>query len=369
MAEPATSYTTGARRLPSLDGIRAVAILLVIVSHAEMAMTTGGIEWIARLGDFGVKMFFVLSGFLITTLLLQEQARTGQIAYGNFVIRRAFRILPAAYAFIFGVVAASRLGWLKLLPGDTLHALTYTTDFVAPSWWLGHLWSLSIEEQYYIIWPLALGLARPKFGGVLMGGVLVGAALCRGVVLIWFPALTEGIERSFMAAVDGFAVGGLLATMQPQLEANERYMRLLRSPWVIVLLLVAMVLDQQEHHPLAFYVVLQSVVYLLLAFLLHRTQVVTTDWIGRTLNFKVMCWLGAISYSLYLWQQPFLAPVEMRLVQNFPACLILSLVFALLSYHLVERPFLRLRDRLVSSHAGPALPVPEVAAANAEGTP
>ena len=85
-------YITPARRLPALDGIRGVAILLVVLSHADMAEGTQAIEWLARLGDFGVKLFFVLSGFLITTLLVTEHRRTGSIAIGRFVIRRAFRI-------------------------------------------------------------------------------------------------------------------------------------------------------------------------------------------------------------------------------------------------------------------------------------
>ena len=92
------------RRLPSLDGIRGVAILLVLVSHVEMTANPVLTEWLARLGDFGVKMFFVLSGFLITTLLADEYRRTGTIAIGRFAIRRAFRIFPAVYVFMLVIL-------------------------------------------------------------------------------------------------------------------------------------------------------------------------------------------------------------------------------------------------------------------------
>lgn len=349
MADVALTYTTALRRLPSLDGIRGIAILLVMASHAEMAGAAMPREWIVRLGDFGVKLFFVLSGFLITALLLQEQARTGRIAYARFLLRRAFRILPASYAFILSVIAASALGLITLRPGDALHALTYTADIGMRSWWVGHLWSLSIEEQYYLVWPLVLGFIRHRLGASLMFGTMIVAALGRGVVLTWYPALAEGIDRSFIAAIDGFAAGGLLATLQQQLEGCEWYSRMLRAPWVPALLILAGFLDQLERHPLVFYVVLQSVIYGLLAIWLHRSQVVTSDRLTRILNSRMLSWMGVISYSLYLWQQPFLAPADSRLVQSLPAAVALSLLFAVLSYQLVERPFLRLRERVVSS--------------------
>ena len=369
MTERAHPYITGPRRLPGLDGIRGIAILLVVVSHAEMAGSTMQAEWIARLGDLGVKLFFVLSGFLITTLLLQEQARTGRIAYGRFLVRRAFRILPAAYAFILCVIGASMLGWITLQPGDTLHALTYTAEFGAPSWWIGHLWSLSIEEQYYFVWPLILSLVRPRLGAWLMAGALVCAAVARGVILLWFADYAEGIERSFVAAIDGFAMGGLLAALSPALEGRAWYMRLLKSPWTPLLLPAAAVLDQFEHHPLVFYVALQFLVYLLLALWLHRSQVVTTDPSSRILNWPWLAWLGTISYSLYLWQQPFLAPQSVRLIESFPIAAGLSLLFALLSFHLIEKPFLRLRDRVVSANVSSPRQVVATARTGVGGAP
>ena len=369
MTERAHPYITGPRRLPGLDGIRGIAILLVVVSHAEMAGSTMQAEWIARLGDLGVKLFFVLSGFLITTLLLQEQSRTGRIAYGRFLVRRAFRILPAAYAFILCVIGASMLGWITLQPGDALHALTYTAEFGAPSWWIGHLWSLSIEEQYYFVWPLVLGLVRPRLGAWLMAGTLVVAAVARGAIVLWLADYSEGIERSFIAAIDGFAMGGLLAALLPALERRLGYLRALKSPWAPLLLPAAAALDQLEHHPLIFYVALQSVVYLLLALWLHRSQVVTNDWSARVLNLRGLSWLGTISYSLYLWQQPFLAPQSIRLVDSFPVAAGLSLLFALLSFHLIEKPFLRLRDRVVSANVSSQRQVVATARSSVSGAP
>ena len=348
------------RRLPSLDGIRGVAILLVLLSHVEMTADPTAAEWIARLGDFGVKIFFVLSGFLITTLLADEFRKTGRIAIGRFVIRRAFRIFPAAYVFMLAIIAAAELGWLELQPRDALHALTYTMNFAAaPGWWLGHLWSLSIEEQFYLVWPLVLSLSRPRAGAYVLIGTLVVVPIIRGVIVTWLPEIEEGIERGFITAVDGFAAGGLLTLIRQRLERHDTYMRLLRTPWVMALVPVAVVLNQFEHHPMVFYVLLQGLVYLTLAFCLHRSQIASDNAVGRVLNGRPLAWLGSISYSLYLWQQPFLAPGSHGLLGSLPIAVALSVLFAWLSFHLIERPFLRVRDRWFAAHgaAGRVAPI------------
>lgn len=340
-----------------------------MLSHAEMASDALAIEWVARLGDFGVKMFFVLSGFLITTLLVNEHARTGRIAIGKFVARRAFRIFPAAYVFMFGIIGAGALGWLHLQPGDALHALTYTMNYTGdPGWWLGHLWSLSIEEQYYLAWPLLLALVRPRGGAYVMIATLIVAPAMRAVIITWFPGIEEGIERGFIMAVDGFAAGGLLATLRPRLEQSAIYMRVLRAPWVMALVPLAMLLDQFEHHPLAFYVVIEPLIYLTLAFCLHRSQIVINNSVGHFLNWWPLAWVGSISYSLYLWQQPFLAPSGLSLIRSLPLAAMLAVLFAWISYRLVERPFLRLRDHWLASPAATErglTPAPAVAGKSA----
>jgi peptidoglycan/LPS O-acetylase OafA/YrhL len=340
------SYTTLPRRLPSLDGIRGVAILLVMLSHAEMTEGMPTIEWVARLGDFGVKVFFVLSGFLITTLLVNERRRSGRIALGRFVIRRAFRIFPAAYVFIVCILAAAALGWVTLRPGDALHAFTYTmNDAVAPGWWLGHLWSLSIEEQFYVAWPLVLWLFRPRSAAYVAMATIVVVPVMRAGIIMWFPGLEEGIERGFISAVDGFAGGGLLAILRHRLERHDLYMRVLRARWVMALVPMALILNLFEHHPIAFYVVLQPMIYLMLALCLHRSQIAPDGAVGQMLNWRPLAWLGSISYSLYLWQQPFLAPSGHGLLRSLPVACLLAVLCAWVSFHLVERPFLRLRER------------------------
>src|SRR5436853_6665467 len=141
------------QRIPSLDGLRAISITLVVLSHL--------VKWkhiaLAPLqadGGLRVQIFFVLSGYLITKLLLTEYDRTSTISLREFYIRRAFRIFPAAFVFLAIVVP---LYWHEMRWYHVAAAFFYVANMdIARPWVFGHLWSLSIEEQFYLLWPLAL---------------------------------------------------------------------------------------------------------------------------------------------------------------------------------------------------------------------
>ena len=141
---------------PSLDGLRAFSIVLVLIAHVSLQY-----PWLRRfvehVGNYGVRIFFVISGFLITGLLLKELTKTGRISLKSFYIRRTLRIFPAFYVYVLTVVILAWAGILILLPGDLLHAVTYTMNYhMVRSWWLNHMWSLSVEEQFYLLWPTVL---------------------------------------------------------------------------------------------------------------------------------------------------------------------------------------------------------------------
>ena len=109
---------------------------------------------IYHFGPFGVKVFFVISGYLITTLLIHEECEYGRISIKKFYIRRAFRIWPVAYAFILVAAVLAWMGVITLPVGNLIYASTFTMNHVLiGSWWTGHLWSLAIEEQLYLVWP------------------------------------------------------------------------------------------------------------------------------------------------------------------------------------------------------------------------
>jgi len=144
-----------ASHLPSLDGLRALSIGLVLLGH--LSGTKGFVRVNLGIGDYahlGVVVFFVISGFLITRLMLSEHAKDGCVSLKLFYARRALRLFPAAYAFIACVCLLWATGVVHLQARDIWHACTYTVNFEpGRSWQIGHLWSLSVEEQFYLIWP------------------------------------------------------------------------------------------------------------------------------------------------------------------------------------------------------------------------
>src|SRR6185503_16392845 len=159
----ATTSSSVDRRVPSLDGLRAISIALVVFCH--MAGTRGfpiseAAGNILPFAALGVRVFFVISGFLITKLLLAEWSRTGGIDLSRFYLRRTLRIMPPYYVLLVAVAMAASVDLIRLAPGDLAHAATYTSNYAPDrSWWIGHTWSLSVEEQFYLLWPAVLLLA------------------------------------------------------------------------------------------------------------------------------------------------------------------------------------------------------------------
>jgi peptidoglycan/LPS O-acetylase OafA/YrhL len=139
--------------MPSLDGLRAVSILIVLLGH--LSGTHGFVRLNLGIGDYahlGVVVFFVISGFLITTLLMQEYRLHGTISLKLFYARRSVGIFPASYGYLAVIGFFGALGVFHLTWSDMWHGMTYTMNY-APlrSWQVGHLWSLSVEEQFYLL--------------------------------------------------------------------------------------------------------------------------------------------------------------------------------------------------------------------------
>src|SRR4051812_34868116 len=146
------------RSLPSLDGLRAISIGLVLLGH--LIGTRGFVQSMPLANDaglLGVRVFFVISGFLITSILLDELSRKGTIALPRFYFRRTMRLFPASYFLVGCIAVLAGWGIVRLESGDLTLAITYTTNFrTHRGWSLGHLWSLAVEEQFYLLWPLTL---------------------------------------------------------------------------------------------------------------------------------------------------------------------------------------------------------------------
>jgi peptidoglycan/LPS O-acetylase OafA/YrhL len=322
------------RRIPSLDGLRAVSISMVVIGHwasLHYQSEVGG-----AFANLGVRIFFVISGYLITTLLLQEYSRTPTIQLREFYVRRAYRILPAAMAFMLPVFV---IYWHELRWYHMAAAALYVTNFdYAHPWFLGHLWSLSVEEQFYFLWPSVLKKWHRHKVAILLGVVAL-APVYR--VACHFLKLHGRADETFPAVADILAIGCMLAIIAPRLPQIRRGWALLMVlPVALVPLYVAAAHFRTT--PLLLLVLWPLLHVSIAGLLLHAVQ--NPYWI---LNVKPMVWLGKISYSLYLWQQLFAYGPQHR------ACywLLVPVGLAWLSYCLVEQPMLRLREKRLRDQA------------------
>ena len=176
-----------------------------------------------------MKVFFVISGYLITNLLLHELDKTNKIHLGKFYFRRTFRIFPACYAMIAGLILFYAMGWITLTPRDVLHALTYTSNYYpGRSWSVAHTWSLGVEEQFYLLWPAALVLLGRRKGLYAAASMLLVCPIIREVY--WHFYKLDGIGFRFETVADAIGTGCLLAGAHEWLRTQPLYRRFLESP-------------------------------------------------------------------------------------------------------------------------------------------
>jgi len=338
----------GKTRLASLDGLRAISFALVLLGHLDRTRNLGKIPYIDVFGDLahlGVVIFFVISGFLITGLLIEEYDRTGRISLKLFYTRRALRILPASFAYIGIIGLLSKAGYITLSRHDLQYAFSYLVNYkLDRSWFIGHLWSLSVEEQFYLLWPLVFSIVSPRHRiWASAGFVAMGPAARFFGWLLLHGSPYRNLEMFPMVA-DSLAAGCLLAVLRGRLETQSAYLRLFR-PWISALL-VGMVLAINRYTGYTIVSVFGGLlINLQLAVLMHRCMYCRGDALGRFLSWRSISFVGVLSYSLYVWQQPFLHSGSAAWASSFPENILLAAAAALVSYFLLEKPFMKLRDR------------------------
>ena len=199
--------------VPCLNGLRAFAILCVIASHVHESESSWSI------GHFGVTSFFVISGFLITLLLLRERRATSTVSLSAFYIRRVLRILPAYFALLFVTALLAGAGLIRISGLTWAAVLTYTSCFVtlSISTALAHTWSLSVEEHFYLLWPILLSRVNLKWSGSLVAVYVVAAPLIRYELTgSHLPALD--INYSSIVQMSSIGTGCLLALLVTRAE-------------------------------------------------------------------------------------------------------------------------------------------------------
>jgi peptidoglycan/LPS O-acetylase OafA/YrhL len=332
-------------RIPSLDGLRAISIGLVIGSHVICARGFPHAAAFAKsplpyyFGNLGVRIFFVISGFLITSLLLAEQQRTGSVAFVRFYRRRAFRILPVFCAYILTLLLLTAFGVVAIPRGSFLIAASLTADIFQPQWYFGHFWSLSVEEQFYILWPLAVGTLNARWRELAAAALFFTAPLLSALLLV----ANQKSAAEAMSSFSTVAAGCLLALARNR-QDWERYRRVLFSRWTFAgcfaLLGVGLI-----GHRYARYIILATTISIL--GVIGIDYLTRCDrWFSRFLNWRPVAFVGVLSYSLYIWQQLFLRIGVYDRGLRFPFNLIATIGAALLSYFLIEKPFIHLKDTI-----------------------
>jgi len=345
---------------PALDGVRGGAVLAVLLYHTGVPLSTGGF--------IGVDVFFVLSGFLITVLLLEEWRDTDRVALTAFYQRRALRLLPALFAV---VVAACTVGALlaRGFARPTIHAVPFVVLYGA-NWariahvslgLLEHTWSLSIEEQFYLIWPIVL-LVLIRRRTRHLAGWLIGAAcvLTAADAARWHFDLAPGAIYNGLEAHGGplLLLGGATAVLFHTGALHRPAMRLVlaRAAWPAAGVVIAGVMLLHTDH--GFYSAGGLSVFGVGSAAVIATVTTTAGPLRSLLAWRPMTAIGRISYGLYLWHYPIYIVVRQHLAGRpgfvvYPCELAAAFLAAALSYRFVERPFLA-RKRRARPHTGAA---------------
>ncbi len=335
---------TIANRIPSLDGLRTISITLVITGHLLHVLGYGDF---GNLGNLGVRVFFVISGFLITGLLMKEIEKTSTVNLLKFYFRRTLRIFPPFYFYLLVLFLLTAFGATAISFKYLFFASAYLTDYVHPSnWYLGHTWSLAVEEQFYLIFPtvlLILGVKRTK---VFLCFLVLAGPFIRLADFQIFGAENVWITKGFHANMDALAIGCLLALFYNRLHQNDFYLKLLKSKTVILFPVIILIANLQTDHPHIFLGASFSVMNILIAFCIDRAVTNYDSAVGKVLNSAPLVTLGMMSYSIYLWQQPFFNPDSQSLFTRMPFNFIGLTIMTLISYFLVEKYSLKLRQKL-----------------------
>nr|RZI37101.1 O-acetyltransferase OatA [Cryobacterium sp. SO1] len=350
----------GAFHIPSLDGIRAIAVLVVFVGHGYLAPA-------AWPGHVGVTIFFFLSGYLITTLLRREYAKTRTVSLRRFYLRRALRILPPAFLAIIvtvalgatGIVVSSTTGWgvlAEFLNYTNYYIVLFGRDGLPPE--STQLWSLSVEEHYYLVVPaVLLVLFRRKLSVRAIGWILVVVASAVPVWRIYLGLTGASFDRLYVSTdtrIDSLIFGSAMALLlNPAL--GDRLPGGARTDWhvrrwiaplaVVVFVAVALVPQLEFRLSIADTIQCLCLVPIFWYIIVHPHSTV-----GRILNHPVVQKIGALSFSIYLFHRLVLVLVDQSFI-TVPAVvdlvsLILTILLAQVVFVSVERPCGRLRKRL-----------------------
>ena len=346
-------------RLPALDGLRGVGVILVFICHAtDGPSASPQLHLITPYfpGGLGVWTFFVISGFIITWLLAREKSNTGDISLKLFYIRRFLRIFPVEAAYIVCLFILTRISRLHIPECAFITSITYTKNYACAVRPDGHFWSLSVEEQFYIFWPVAYLAFTRRRATLVAITLIVLAPVSRaiqyhnGTHLIWWLS----------SNADALMIGCLMA-----MEFESPWLRRFITIWPSIgrlsaVILIALPFIMLNYHFLGIFTIpfgplLQAVC---IAYLIASFLIIQKGLLYEIFNNKIVGFIGLASYSLYVWQQIFFYTsaadygVADSVLFHFPMNVVLACGVGMLSYWCIERTTLRLRGMFIKTKQG-----------------
>lgn len=352
------------KRVKSLDGLRAIAILMVTAGHTFWTLPASvGSNTMAQLfcnAALGVQIFFVISGYLITKLLLLEREKTGKINIRDFYIRRALRIFPVFFLYILVLIILKYslvpdiFTDYKLILFAVLYLWNYKQYFIKESvtdhgnFHMAHFWSLSMEEQFYLLWPVVFIKNNKerliKITIIMM--FIIPVIRVAGYFLM--PGSRAEATIMLHTAGDTIIMGCFGALLEQTACFKERLIKILSSNLLIIVVFgfLFIISPLLGIHLKGIYTLTvgQSLNNLCILILLFWTVYIPSR-ISSVLNSKVLVHIGVLSYSLYIWQAIFMSHKINFWTNHFPQNIFFSFAAGFISYYLIEKPILRLKNR------------------------
>jgi peptidoglycan/LPS O-acetylase OafA/YrhL len=344
-------FDRAAAKIAELDAARAISIAFVLLVHVSYGRVPGGF--------LGVDVFFVLSGYLITMLLIREYERFGRIDLRAFYMRRVLRIVPA---LVTATALAIVLEWASLTPEQAAWrvaaVLLFWANFPGPEYMgnLAHTWSLAVEEQFYLVWPALLIVclrSGRRAAGFVAGAIIIGAVATRYWMVSHLADLNV-VYTFTLSRVDGIMLGCLMAILEPQLRdflANAGPRIVSAIAWGSLASLLCLLLLAQrsfmQGEPTAFL----AFALIAASFILTSQLLAASSPLKTALGFSAVQWLGQRSYGLYLYHYPIFLALEpwrvpgdlLNFVLVASVKVTVSLMFTEVAWRCIEQPIQRLR--------------------------
>ena len=332
------------RKIKGLDGLRGVSVLMVIMSHAviwpRIGVDSPGIIAIFS-AQSGVNAFFALSGFLITLLLIEERVATGTTDIRSFFMRRTLRIFPLYFLAVTLLLLVDMLGMAKINNCAFYFAYTYTQNFSTSSCSfssMSHLWSLAVEEHFYLVWPLIF-LIGTRFAFLASVAFAVACLVVGPYIILSFPE-SKVMRWTFPAAAP-IAFGCVAAFICNNKKIVDLFGSSKNSSVMLIAILAGLASPAFYRSDLIWMISISS----LILYVFHNQN----SRLVKILEFRPLALLGLISYGLYVWQGFFTGNGPYRMGEQFPPAmdtgLWLTFIVAPVSYLFFEKPIMKLKSR------------------------